>query len=102
MPYYEKILKRPDGSQVKVCMNIFVPNFGVDCALTYSWFVTTRGKGKKKWDSVNMFDDYSWRRLKGPERAEYTQNLYLKHISLDEVQQVAVELWETLKPKLNG
>lgn len=99
---YEKIIKRPDGNAVKIIVSVHVSSYGADSGLKYSWFVVTREKGKKLWKNVSDTNDYSWRKLSMEDRVTHNQNLYLQHVTIEEVQETAVEFWQLLKPKLNA
>jgi hypothetical protein len=92
----EKIIKREDGSRVKIITEINIDSFRGKAA--YSSYVLICGKGKRKWHSTYSHDDYAYRVLDMEERRKFAEKSYLKHVSEDEIQSAKNELWNSLKP----
>ncbi len=90
------ILKRNDGSEVNINVWIHI-SIGMDKPY-YHISVFTKEKGKRKWQAVHNSDDYSWRRLDQEGRDEYEMNLYLQHVTPDEILKAKEKLWQLLKP----
>lgn len=79
----EKIFKREDGSQVKISASFY---FGwSDGTPTWAVSVSIRGKGKKNWLGVYSQDSLDAK---------------LKHCTLEEIHEVKMQFWNTLKPEL--
>lgn len=74
---HHKIFNREDGSQALVTVSIFVDTWRE--THHYNWGVEVRDKGKRKWNKSKDL-----------------------HLSMgNEVQEVALELWEKIKPKIS-
>ena len=91
---HEKIIKRPDGSSVKINLSLWIDFRDTVYNIDLSYLPA----GKRKWLSVGDDGDYSWRKLNHTERKEYRMNEYLQHVSAEEILQAKIELWEKLKP----
>jgi len=93
---HEKIFTRPDKSKVKVVVELRIDAFRQD----FSWdFETSHcGPRKRTWSKPHSPDDYAWRRLGQAERKVFSQAKYMTLASLEEIQEVMLELWLTLKP----
>ena len=94
----EKIFKREDGSQVKISASFY---FGwSDGTPTWAVSVSIRGKGKKNWLGVYSQDSWEFRSLSGAERQKFVLDAKLKHCTLEEIHEVKMQFWNTLKPEL--
>lgn len=91
MATHEKILKRVDGSKVKI-----TAHFGEDAK--YSVTVETCKKGRRIWQ--DCLDQYAWvfRKMSLSERAEITKKA--KFATAEEILEAKMELWQKLKPEL--
>ncbi len=95
---HEKIIRREDGSRIKIEVSVYMDGFGGGKP-KYRFHVSSCEKGKRTFKNVYNFDrDYTWRALKMDDRLIYSQNKYLEHVSAEEVNQAFLELWEMLKP----
>jgi len=94
---HEKIFKREDGTQVNVLVTLVVESYRNEHK--YRVDVEYRPKGKKKWLPTTNSDDYTWRALNFEARERHNFYLYLEYTTEQEIQEVALELWEQLKPK---
>lgn len=95
---HEKIFKREDGKQYQISIDCHLSEYSADKGMRYSATVWYRDKGKKKWLSLIDRDNYTWRKLSMKEREEDNFNKYLEHVTREEMQEVAIELWNKLKP----
>lgn len=84
----DTIIKRADGSQVKIRVWLYIDSRST----SFTWQVETKEKGKKLWKQVHSTDDYTWRGLDMDGRLKYQNELYLKHVTIDEVQAAMKEL----------
>lgn len=92
---HEKILKREDGSQYKIRIDVFVTMLSTSAAYRVS--VTYRLKGKKNWIDLPEEGPYLKTREERMQRIE--RNMY-RFVTPTEVYQAKVELWNKLKPEL--
>ena len=92
----EKIIKREDGSRVKIRTHPFI-----DQEVIYKVYVSTCKKGKRTWIRTYDSDCYKYRGLSMDERGAFEYNSYLKVVTEEEIQEVRLELWEAMKPKCN-
>ncbi len=93
---HEKILKRDDGSRVKILVDFCVVNFS-DTGFKFFSDVRTCAKGKRTFNVLN-FDDYEYRALTIKERQEFYVQRQLEHVTKEELLQAKLELWEKMKP----
>jgi hypothetical protein len=94
---HETIFKRDNGDCVKINTSVYLDNYRSMNAV-YRISVDVKPKGKKKWVNVHSSDDYEWRRLSTEKRYEYEMNIYLQHVSQDEIMEAKLELWQLLNP----
>lgn len=95
---HEKILKRPDGSRVKIEVRL-------DCQYgcePYKWSFTCSkcAPGKRTFVSAHGGDDYAWRRLSTVDRDIEERRRYLTLATEEEVTGVMLELLAKIKPKV--
>lgn len=79
---HERILKRDDGSKVKITVDL-----GIDSSnCWWSVRVETCDKGKRKW--INTYDgnDYRYRKLDLAARQEYRLQKQLEKVTLEEIR----------------
>ena len=93
----EKILRRNDGSRVKIVVDLFSISRG---KVDYRFYVQVCGKGKRTWrDAVNV-DSYLYRTLSMEDRRALNISESMKIISDAELLDAKMELWESFKPTL--
>jgi len=90
-------IKRPDGTKYKIHVSMYCGTF--DNEMKYSVSVWKTEPGKRKEIQVLSTDNYSYRKLNMQERERYTNDLYLQHITADELYAAKIAAWESLKPK---
>ena len=93
----EKIFKREDGSQVKITAGFHIG--WSDNAPKWHTSVLTRGKGKKNWLGVYSGDNYEYRSLPMEDREKFILDAKLKHCTLEEMHEVKMQFWNSLKPE---
>ena len=96
---HKKIVKREDGKQYQICVDVFIDVFfGVYA--TYQVNVYYRQKGKRKWFSVEKdICDHEYRSMTMEERRDYDDYNNLRYVTNEEIYEVKIELWNILKPK---
>lgn len=94
---HEKILKREDGSRVKICVSIHTKDYGVSNA-EFRSFVLTCKKGKRTWCSTYDSNDYRFRALPMHEREKFAENSQFNSVTKEELKDVKLELWNMIKP----
>jgi hypothetical protein len=95
---HEKIIKRPDGSSVKIYVSLTFTMSGHYGQPYYVVAVFLKAPKKKKWEAVRDTDDFTWRRLDINGRREYDMKKSLEHVSAEEILEVKRELWKLLEP----
>ena len=93
---YEKILKRGDGSRVKIKVRFYTDysnhhEYGVE--------VYTCKKRKRTWIEACDIDSYEYLVLGWKERDVVRMRDYLKVVTKAEIQEAKICLWEKLKPE---
>lgn len=97
---HEKEFKREDGSKCLVEVSCFLKRYSsVDGNMKYNVKVATKAPKKKKWEYIGNSDDYKYRALSMEDRRKHDFQCYLEVVTIEEIQETALELWETLKPK---
>jgi len=84
--FHEKILKREDGSQVKIETNLYLESARYK-ELIYKHAIFTREKGKRKWIHVPSQQDGTVNEI---------VSSVVKHSEIWEAQK---EFWNSIKPK---
>ncbi len=97
---YEKIIRREDGSRIKISVYVYVDSFG-GCKPIYSFETSKCGKGKRTFIYPHNTNDYVWRGLNIKDRKEYSQNKYLSIATKEEVMEAFMELHELMSPSDN-
>lgn len=97
---HEKIFKRADGTQYKIDVNLLANSRSAE----FDVGLETRAKGKRKWTgtSDSYVDTCEFRELNWEERGKFHKKKYLDHVTAEEILSVKLELWEMIKPKLEG
>lgn len=91
---HQKEIKRTDGSKVRITVEVRIDYR--ECK--YSFSVDTCQPRKLTWVSAVDHNDYSWRRLSPEDRQSEDTRRKLLHVTLEEVQSLAEELWQGLQP----
>lgn len=94
---HEKIIKREDGSKVKISISFYSDSFRPESD-KYRVAVQTCAKRKRTWINVTNSDDYSYRCLSMDERSKFAKEKQLEYVSKEEILSAKLELWEKLKP----
>ena len=91
---HEKILRREDGSRVKI--EVWVTSC-FDSDIEYESEVYTYEKDREEWVGT-WSPGYSYRGLSMEERATHRYNSQFPTITPEELQEAKLELWEKMKP----
>jgi len=95
---HEKIIRREDGSRVKITVELVCEWFRSEPLWT---FICHRcGPNKRTWTTPVNHDDYSWRGLSSEDRDKEDRRRSLLLASEDEVLQVMRELLAKIEPKV--
>lgn len=95
---HEKIIRREDGSKVRIIVELRVEPFRDHHSWEFS--VDLCQKGKRTWFSSCGITEYESRRMKAGEFMIAKQKAALKHVSEQEVELAMLELWEKIRPKI--
>lgn len=93
---HEKIIKRADGSRVKLIVSI--KDDGYSNNFAYKVIAHTCEPKKRTWVMTYSSDNFSFRRLTMDERDEYVKNSILSVASKEEILEAKLELWQLIKP----
>ena len=95
---HEKIIKRENGTQYKITVNLIVDSFRRNANI-WRFDVYFREKGKKNWNSLpNTLHDHNIRSLSLEDRdKQRIENAY-RFVTEEEVLSAKLELWENIKP----
>lgn len=97
---HEKIIKRDNGTRVKIRVEAYMDSFSGD-GPKYSFTASSCEKSKRTFKSPS-FPEYEYRKLSMGERRKYMEPLYLTICTREEVNAIYLELWEKMKPELLG
>jgi len=89
---HEKIIKRADGSSVKICVHVY---FDTLKGCQYSFSIFFRYSGKIKWRQRPSLPYWEKERMSANE----IENYEFSFLSKEEVYQCYLECWEKMKPK---
>jgi len=94
----ETIIKRDNGLRVKIIMEIRENYHGYGSR--YHWCIATCEKGRRTWLPVYDDNDFKFRALPfgGQEREDYIYKKQLEVVAHMELADVAMKLWEQMKP----
>ncbi len=95
---HEKIIKRPDGSRVRITIDFRNDWNRKDPEWTFR--VDTCEKGKRTWIGPYDSNNYSFRQLSMADRAKACREASLRRASPQEIEAAMLELWEKLRPSL--
>jgi hypothetical protein len=84
MTFPEQIIKRPDGSRVKIIIELYFQSFGNE----FSWRFSIATCKPKCSSFYFIADDWSneWQRM--------------KYVTEDEIYQAKIVAWELMKPEI--
>ena len=94
---HEKIIRREDGSRVKICVSIFVSGYA-NKHYEYRSHVLTCEKGKRTWKGTYSTNCHNYRSLSMDERRKHEHESQFNAVTLDEIHQAKTELWQSIKP----
>ena len=98
----EKIFKREDGSKVKVTVDLYLITYRREL-FTYRTEVRYKRKYGRTWLHLPKdISDWDFRSMSEEERREYLLENRKRFISDEEVYQVQLEYWKSLKPQRGG
>jgi len=100
MATHEKIIKRADGSRVKITVQFGVGFF--DEGAKYSVFIEKCEKGKRTWQDCLDRDSNTYRKLNQADRIERIKKANLELVSPEEIFEAKMELWQKLKPVMEA
>lgn len=92
--YHEKVFKRESGKKVLIRAYCYLDSLK---GMSYTVSMALCEPRKRNFNFFS-FDDYSYRALKMEARREHEMNVFLKHATAEEINQVKLELWKKLKP----
>lgn len=92
----ETILKREDGSRVKVMVEYYTERYIQKDS--YKTKVFTCKKGKRTWKPTFDCDCYKYRGLSMDDRREFEYQSQFDYITEEELLAVKMSLWEDMKP----
>ena len=95
---YEKILKRQDGSRVRILVEFRAEWNAIKPV--WDFVVHACEKGKRTWTTPCDSNDYSFRKLSMEDRAKLIREKSLLLASVEEVESAMLELWETIRPSM--
>lgn len=94
--YHEKIIRREDGSRVKIWVSFTCDSWGRKPE--WSFGCQRCERGKRTWKSPVEISSYTIKRLRGEERDNAIRQAYLTLASEAEVLEVMNELLASIKP----
>ena len=94
----EKIIKRDDGSRIK--LDVSVGNYNFQNKFKYDIYVSVCKKGKRTFTGSYSSDSFSYRCLNHDDRQKYILESQLKLVSEKEIYDAQIELWQMLEPVL--
>lgn len=96
---HETIIKREDGTQYKLTVEISIIHY--EGNFRYYFSILTKQNGKKKWvDVPDTLHDYQFRSLSIEDREKHYAENALRFVTLEEIYNAKLELWNKLKPEL--
>ena len=96
---HEKILKRADGTKIRVKVNFWVESYG-NTDPNYDVSIHYCSPKKRTWYGVVDTNCVLYRRESRDGRNEIINQANLKYATPEEIHQAKLELWEKMKPKL--
>lgn len=92
---HEKIIKREDGSRVKIVVDVVAISHR---DIEFRSYVLTCEKGKRTWRGTYDSNLHSYRKLSMEDRRELERKSQFSVASEKEVLDAKLELWQKLKP----
>lgn len=96
---HEKIIKRDDGSRVKIVISLNL-DYPLRSTVNYRLSVALCEAKKRTWKAPTDENDHIHRLLSMDDSQLRIQANYLKHVTLEEILSVKLELWQSIKPEL--
>lgn len=93
----EKILKREDGSRVKIIVDYYTERYMQKQG--YSTLVFTCEKGKRTWKPSFDEDCYRYRTLSMEDRKVFEEESKFNHVTEEELLDAKMLLWQMMKPE---
>lgn len=93
---HEKIIKRPDGSRVKITVTLNTQSHRNEAYWNFMCHVCE--PRKRTWTTPVNHDDYSWRDLNHDDRVAEDKRRCLTLASEEEVLDAMQELLQSIKP----
>lgn len=97
MMKHEKILRRDDGSRVKI--EVLLNTDSYRSGFGYTSRVFSCEKGKRTWVGTYNHDCHMYRKLSMDERIRFQYDSQFNLVLETELQEVRLELWDKIKPK---
>lgn len=97
MVNHETILKRPDGSRVKIVVR-FIPEWSSNDCIYKSDVMICRPKKRTFYNPINDLTP-AYRCMSREARCEFIENEYLKYVTEAEILEAKRELWKKMEPK---
>jgi len=95
---HEKIIKREDGSRVRIKIEFRAEWNSRDVVWDFS--VDVCQKGKRTWIAPLHTDSYRYRGIPTKDRDKAIQDESLRRASKQEIESAMLELWQSIKPSL--
>jgi hypothetical protein len=96
---HEKIIKREDGSRVKILVDLESGWLDRDC-VKWEYAVRVCAPNKRTWLRPYDPESFLFRRLNKEDKERFIFKEMLKHVTKEELQEAAMELWNKIKPTL--
>ncbi len=93
---HTKLILTKDGNRVNILVTFWLNNNKP----IYNISISVCKKGKRKFIYPNHSHDYEYRRLCNFERNEYLLKKYLEVITIEDINEAKLELYNLLKPQL--
>lgn len=94
----EKILKRGDGSRIKIIVELSV-DYPCRNGANFNVTVFACLPKKRTWLPSTDLNDYFYRAMSRHEKKEARMNDLLHIVTYDEINQAQLELWNSIKPE---
>ena len=91
---HEQIIKRDDGSIVKIRVRFWLNATRPE----YDIYVYTCGKRKRTYQYCFDLNGWKYRSLSMDDRRTYKQNEYLKFVTQEEINTAKLAAWQLLNP----
>lgn len=96
---HENIIKRSDGSRINIRIDLYV-SWGYQQEVRWDLTIQYCSPRKRKFKTVDVSNDYQYRRLNIEDRKAFEFAKYLEYVTAEEILEAKLELWNKLKPTL--